>query len=1317
MHSISSSIKGIAHGLCPISLPESATTLARPLKSQRDLYMEASPISFTLNKQNVIVDTSQVSSTTSLARFIRDHMNLKGTKISCNQAGCGACVVKVAFKDPFTQTTKTRSVNSCITPVFKCEGWDISTVEALGSTHDGLSEVQKRLAKLNGTQCGFCTPGMVMAMDSYIEEHPNATKDNMKGILDGNICRCTGYRPIFDTFQSFASDASTKFGDGIDDIEDMVTKSGLRKCPKTNSPCRGECFSIPRPEGSLQFIQSETGHWIKPDTLEDLLAVLDDFQPDETYRLVAGNTGTGIYNDGPYSTFVDITGIPELVAVTMDSFNVGGSVALTDFIDVLKTQFGRSKSFNYTLQIAKHLEKVANTNVRNVGSLAGNLMLKHAHPEFPSDLFTLLEGVGAHIGVKATDGSTMLYAPSDWLSLDMAKKIIFFIQMPVLADNEVFMSYKITPRSQNAHAYVNAAFRAKIDPNSFVVQDKPNIVYGGIAGDFIHATDAESVLVGKSINDQTTLDTVFASLDSQVVPDDDPVLSSAEYRIHLSKALFFKFVIHTLGAAAKPNLKSAATQISRGVSSGAQDFTPNQEEFPIGEPIEKLEAKVQCTGEAEYVDDIPAIPGELFAAYVQSTIGNCNLKTVDPGPALAMPDVVAYVDHTDIPGMNSTDGHAEIDVIFASSKVSYAGQAIGLIVATSLEAARAAAKKVVITYQNQQKPILTIKEAIKTRGRQIVQSTKTIGSQNQRNQKGKLTEINGEFEIGGQYHFHMELQSCIVRPIENGEFDIMSTTQAMDVVQFTVAQALGITKNKVNVTVRRLGGAYGGKITLPNAIATACAVAAEKVRKPVRLTLDLQSNMELLGKRSPYLFEYSASVDESNKLVDVTSNIYADVGFSGLAPDAMFVPPWFQNCYNSTKWTCNPFEIQTNLPTNTACRAPSSTQGIAAIEYIMDHVATSLGVDPMEFRMNNLLKPGDHILSDETATFQGPNRIPDMVSKLKQECDFETRRSQILAFNQANTWKKRALRITPMRWAQLYFGYKYKFQAAIFKDDGTVAISHGGIEMGQGLNTKVVQVAAKELGVPVNMIRVKPSNTFVGNNSIVTGGSLGSELVASAAFFACKKLRAEMKKVEDGMSGTPTWLELVSACDLAGLDLTARHSSWQETDNLKGYDIWGATCTEIELDLLTGEKTVRRADVMEDTGAALSPNVDIGQVEGAFVMGLGLWLTEELKYEATSGRLLTRDSWEYKPPASQDIPEVFNTYLYNSQDNPYGVLGSKATGEPPLLMAVSSFLALKDAMKEGRYEMGQDGWFSFNGPATNENITKTMGLSSDYFKL
>lgn len=298
---------------------------------------------------------------------------------------------------------------------------------------------------------------------------------------------------------------------------------------------------------------------------------------------------------------------------------------------------------------------MANTNVRNVGSLAGNLMLKHAHTEFPSDLFTLLEGVGARIGVKATDGSTSMYSPSEWLTVDMDKKIIYFIQMPVLADNEVFMSYKITPRSQNAHAYVNASFRAKIDPGTFVVQEKPSLVYGGISGDFIHATDAETYLVGKSLNDQVTLDAVFASLDSQVFPDDDPVLSSAEYRVHLTKALFFKvklgsifdlngfshvnyyssqFVIHTLGSAAKPNLSSAATQIDRGVSSGAQDFTPNQENFPIGEPIEKLEAKIQCTGEAEYVDDIPPIPGELFAAFVQSTIGNCNLETVDPGPAL-----------------------------------------------------------------------------------------------------------------------------------------------------------------------------------------------------------------------------------------------------------------------------------------------------------------------------------------------------------------------------------------------------------------------------------------------------------------------------------------------------------------------------------------------------------------------------------------------------------------------------------------------------------------------------------------------------------
>eukprot|EP00095_Tigriopus_kingsejongensis_P005797 maker-scaffold88_size394946-snap-gene-2.26 protein:Tk05797 transcript:maker-scaffold88_size394946-snap-gene-2.26-mRNA-1 annotation:"hypothetical protein DAPPUDRAFT_313254" len=1280
----------------------------------RDLLLEESPITFTLNGKTIIVNTDLVSPKTSLARFIRDHQNLKGTKISCNQAGCGACVVKAVIPNANDGSARTRSVNSCITPVYKCDGWAVTTVEALGNTQVGLNEVQTRLARLNGTQCGYCTPGMVMAMDSFIEGNPGANMKQMQNALDGNICRCTGYRPIWDTLHSFASDAPPELRARIKDIEELVVpRRGASLCPRTQAPCQDHCAPIPR--DIIQFIRADEGDWIKPHTLEDLLGVLADIQPNEAYRLVAGNTGTGIYDDGPYGTYVDITGIPELSTITTNPFNVGGGVALTEMIVALKSQANNSPGYAYAKQVAQHLMKVANTNVRNVGTVGGNLMLKHAHPDFPSDIFVLLEASGGFIGVKSPDGVLHTYPPSEWLSLDMRKKFIYFVHFPPHAENQVFMSYKITPRSQNAHAYVNAAFRATLEPGTYLIQGQPSLVYGGISSTFVHATALEVMLEGQSINDQATLNSALEQLNTEVVPEENPVLASSAYRKHLTQALFYKFALHALGADADPTLQSAATQLDRGVSHGTQEFETNPDNYPVGEPVEKLEAKVQCTGEAEYVDDIPPIPGELFAAFVKSTIGNCTLDTVDPGPALAMPGVVGYVDHTDIPGLNSTDGLEETDVIFTPGSVSYAGQAIGLIVADSYEHAREAAQKVMITYKDQQKPILTIREALETKSGVTRQSVKSICSAKKSNKAKKVTEVTGELEIGGQFHFHLELQSCVVRPIENGEFEIYSTTQWMDMVQFTVAKALNISKNQINVRVgsiirskedlsalhsavfqvRRLGGAYGGKIVLPNAIATACAVAARKVQRPVRLTLDLQNNMELLGKRSPYLFKYTASVDEGNKLQDIQCYMYADVGFSGLAPDAVFVPAWFQNCYNASSWTCNPVEVQTNLATNTACRAPSSTQGIAAIEYIMDHIADNMGIDPLEFRLNNLLTPGDVVLSGEEP-FEGPNQIPNMVEKLKTSCDYDARLVEIQAYNEANKWKKRKMKILPMRWPHIYGGSKYKFQAAIFKDDGTVAISHGGIEMGQGINTKVAQVTAKELGIPLSQIRVKPSNEFVGNNSIVTGGSLGSELVSSAAMIACRKLRAEMKKVEDTLEGDPTWLQLVTACDLAGMDLTARHSNWEPADGLKSYDIWGTICTEIEMDILTGEKTIRRADIVEETGSSISPFVDVGQVEGAFVMGLGLWFSEELKYNPNSGRLLTRDTWDYKPPASQDIPEVFNVYLYNNQGNPNGVLGSKATGEPPLLMAVSSLLAVKDAIKDVRKRLNVEpqGWFS-----------------------
>ncbi|TRY76734.1 hypothetical protein TCAL_11871 [Tigriopus californicus] len=1294
-----------------------------PTTSQniRDVFLRAQPISFHVNGTLVTVDTSQVPPTTSLARFLRSHLHLTGTKISCNQAGCGACVVSTSLVDPASGEERHMSVNSCITPVYKCQGWKVKTVEGLGSQHAGFHPIQQRLAELDGTQCGFCSPGMVMMMNGYLEGHPNPTQKDIEGVIDGNICRCTGYRPIFDAFKSFASDAPPELLRKVNDIEDLVSTDGFFPCPKTKQPCQGRCH--PNDSRIIQFIQSKEGNeWIKPNNLEDLLALLDDLAPNSSYRLVAGNTGTGIFNDdGPYKSFFDISAIPELVTITLDPFNVGGGVSLTKFIEILEQQ-ASSKGVDYAhgAQMAKHIKKVANTNVRNVGSVGGNLMLKHAHKDFPSDIFALLEAAQAKIGVKSTTGEILMYSPVDWLSVSMDKKILLFINFPKFTSKHRFMSYKITPRSQNAHAYVNGAMSIQINDNYDVVE-RPVIVMGGISELFFRPANTENLLVGKNLMARSTLDDALATLESEVVPDSNPVLATIQYRTHLAKALLYKFILSVIKDAVDSSLVSGATQIDRGVSRGTVTYDTDPSQYPMQQPIHKLEGQIQCTGEAEYVDDIPASPGELFAAYVLSNVANADVDQVDTTLAMTMPGVVEFVNFEDIPGRNSTNGTGTPEEkLFTDGKVYYAGQAIGLILAETYEQARQAAKAVIVTYINQSKPILDIRDAVDNHKKTNVRAkvplvVKKRGIQKANDATGPLRSVQGEFEIGSQYHFHMETQSCIVRPIEEGQFEVFSATQHMDGVQKSIAMALGINMNKINVSVRRLGGAYGGKINQPHFIAAACAVAANKVKRSVRLVLDLQTNMALCGKRVPYLFKYNVSVDSENKLQDVTVDVFADVGYNDADEDTDMAKYWLQNCYNSPSWKVNCFDVLTNTPINTYCRAPSSTQGHACSEIMMESVAVALGLDPLEFRLGNLLSPGDPTL--QGAPFEGPMALPEIIAALKASCDYDARMAEVSTFNQHNSWKKRGLALIPQRWPQDYGGRKYTCQVAIYTEDGTVAISHGGIEMGQGLNTKTVQVVAATLDVPLDMISVKVSNNFVANSNWVTGGSRGSELVPAAASMACSELVARMKPIADGLGGSPDWLTLIRECDKQGLDLVARHTTVARNDNIKNYDIWGAACVEVEVDVLTGEKNVRRADLVQDTGASISPNIDVGQVEGAFVMALGLWMTEKIKYDPKDGRLLTNDTWEYKPPTSQDIPEVFNTTFYNNGNASKGVLGAKATGEPPFLLGFAAFIAIRNAINAAKEDLQADPtvWYELDAPATNENVQLTTGVTSAHF--
>ncbi|KAL3841842.1 hypothetical protein ACJMK2_019941 [Sinanodonta woodiana] len=1079
------------------------------------------------------------------------------------------------------------------------------------------------------------------------------------------------------------------------DIEDLNSKL----CKRTGKKCVGECSD----SASVRLVLRDA-QWFKPTTEQELTNILNS-STGKRIRFVMGNTGTGVFKDlNPtnYDVLIDMHGMKELFFLSLNPIAVFGSNLTLSVLIELFERVSTESATSYMKEFAIHLSRMANVPVRNAATWAGNIMLKRQFPDFPSDVFTMLVAmkVGIRFGFQWDEISI-----DDFLSYDVTGKVITYFSHRFLDTDEVIKLYKVMPRAQNAHTYVNAGFRMRLDPNNnFTVKEIPVIVYGGISNTFVRATQTEAFLVGKQLGDPDVLKDALYTLQLEVVPDNNPVLASPVYRKQLTLVLFYKFVLQVIGDKAGARFQSAidCLPISRPLSSGQQTYDTQMIEYPLTEPLKKLEADIQVTGEAEYIDDMPTYPNQLYAAFFISTVGNAKIQSIDTSAAMAIPGVVRVLTRADIPGINNFINfpNSTAEEVFCSGQVLYAGQGIGLVLAESQKIAEYAAQMVKVTYTNVQSPLLDLDEAIQKQSFFPKVADPKVAGDADAAIKNSPKTVTGSISMGGQYHMHMETQISICIPTDDG-MNVYSSTQWIDGVQSAISQVTGMKRSSINVEVKRLGGAYGAKITRNHWISAACGLAAFLTNRPVKLKMDLKTNMEMIGGRFPYRADYTVGFTDAGMLNGLNITVYADCGSSA---NDNSLPPlliWVDNAYYCANWTVTPVAVKTNKPTATACRSPGSLPGIFIMETIMEHVAKSLSKDPTDVRVINLYQQGQiNPLTNNVITYCN---ISTIVNNLRDSADVQTRQQEIQVFNQANRWKKKGLSIVPMKFGISWIGANYGVNVSVYAGDGTVAITHSGIEMGQGLNTKVAQVCAYEFGIPISMINVKASNSNIGANSVTTGGSITSENCCQGVVNCCQDLLQRMAPVKAKIPD-PTWLKVVQECAVEGIDLVAR--SWV---NPTGKDIfqyysYGATCSEVEVDVLTGEHQISRVDIIYDCGESMNPAVDIGQVEGSFVMGIGYWMTEKLKYDPQTGQLLTNSTWEYKPPLGKDIPVDFRVNLLKNAPNPLGVLRSKAVGEPPMCMSCSVLFAAKHAVESARQEIGQLDYFRLDGPATTEYL-------------
>ena len=763
-----------------------------------------------------------------------------------------------------------------------------------------------------------------------------------------------------------------------------------------------------------------------------------------------------------------------------------------------------------------------------------------------------------------------------------------------------------------------------------------------------------------------------------------------------------------------------------------------------GRSLQHESARAQVAGSATYVDDIPEVRGTLHAAPILSTAAYGQLRGIDASAALTMPGVRDVILAQDIPGNAMLATFAGDEPIFASDTVQHVGQVVGLVVADTVMQARRAARKVRLDIEALP-AILTIQDALAANSYVLPPVFVKRGDAALALSRAAHT-LSGTLEVGGQEHFYLEGQIAYVLPQEQNQWLIYSSTQHPGEVQHWVASALGLDNHAVRVTCRRMGGGFGGKETQAGHLAVWAAVAAHKLKRPVKLRLDRDDDFMITGKRHPFAYEYTAGFDNNGRLQGLKLMLAANCGFSAdlsgpVADRALF---HCDNAYFLEDVEIASYRCKLNTQSHTAFRGFGGPQGMIVIETIMGDIARHLGQDPLDVRRCNLY-------SDEAASSISPtsarrdtthygmqvedNILPQLLSKLEQSSQYRRRRELINQWNSRHSMIKRGMAMTPVKFGISFTATLFNQAGALVHVylDGSIQVNHGGTEMGQGLNTKVAQIVADELGVPFERVLVTASDTGKIPNASATAASAGTDLNGRAAQFAARHVRDKLAQFVCGLDAcdaasirfqggqvhsphaTRSFDEVVKLAHASRIQLWSdgfyrtpkiHYDKTTLTGRPFYYFAYGAACTEVAIDTLTGENRVLKVDILHDVGRSINPAIDIGQIEGGFVQGMG-WLTTEQLVWDDQGHLTTHAPSTYKIPTAGDVPAHFKVELWPEPNREDNVFGSKAVGEPPLMLAISVYEALRDAVAQAKSSAGQA--VKLAAPATAENVLRAIG--------
>jgi len=749
-------------------------------------------------------------------------------------------------------------------------------------------------------------------------------------------------------------------------------------------------------------------------------------------------------------------------------------------------------------------------------------------------------------------------------------------------------------------------------------------------------------------------------------------------------------------------------------------------------------AHLHVAGAAPYTDDLPELAGTLHAALGLSPIAHGTLKAMDLDRVRAMPGVVHVFSAKDIPGANECGSLVKDDPILAGeagATLRYVGQPVFAVIARTRDAARrAAALARSVISADALPPLLTPQQAHAAQ-QHVVPAMHLRRGDAKAAIAAASHRLSMRFDVGGQEQFYLEGQISYAMPTEDGGMKVYCSTQHPSEMQHLVAHALQRPAHAVHVECRRMGGGFGGKESQSALFACVAAVAAARLQRPVKLRLDRDDDFLITGRRHCFHYALEAGFDDDGRILGAEVEMVSRAGHSAdlSGPVMTRALCHFDNAYWLPHVALHGHSAKTNTQSNTAFRGFGGPQGAIAIEMLMDSVARRLGRDALAVRRANFYGSTTNNVTPYGQTVVD-NIIEPLVAQLEASSDYTARRAALAAFNAASPVLKKGIALTPVKFG-ISFNVVHLNQAGALVHvytDGSVLVNHGGTEMGQGLNTKVAQVVAHELGLPFEAVRVTATDTQKVANTSATAASTGSDLNGKAAQDAARQIRQRLvafaASTFGGDAGAVRFAHgqvfcnerTLSFADLVEQAYAARVQLWSDgfyatpglswdRQTMQGnpfyYFAYGAAVSEVIVDTLTGEWKLLRADVLHDVGTSLNPAIDIGQVEGAFIQGMGWLTTEELVWHAQTGVLSTHAPSTYKIPTANDCPPIFNVALYDAPNVQPSIHRSKAAGEPPLLLPFSVFFAIRDAISAAGGHRTDP---PLQAPATSESILRAL---------